>query len=467
MPLKNFFSKPENLGEGPVGLTLLQMSLPAIGMMLFNTLFFMVDTIFIAWLGELPTAAVSLTFAVQITLFALLEGVAGGTTALVGQNLGRGEVDIARKVAFSGLALGYTLCLLGLPLLVPHISAALFSGLGASGNAEILKMSYSYNMWLPLMAPLITYTFVSNTIFRCQGDTVTPLICMLIANLINGVLDPIFIFVFKWGVGGAAAATFVGRLFALFYIRRKMKRNVGISLPVLPPLRKSLLAYWKPVFNIGFPVTLAVGSIAFGFGGVNRVLATFGHHAVAAWMLAIRVEDFYFTVALGVGSALTPFLAFNYGRRDIPRMMEGMKAALRISGVMMTAIGFVIFVFPHLFLGLFRPSARVMDLAIQSIRVSMVVYPLVIAQTMMGSAFVATGHSAFGTIAQLMRSILTRIPAAYFFAWWLGERGIWWFQPFSWVFGAATAWLCFRHMMKKIRRDTKIHPGDITGIDTA
>ncbi|MDR3231193.1 MAG: MATE family efflux transporter [Synergistaceae bacterium] len=455
MRLKNYLSKPGNLGEGSVGLILLQMSLPAIGMMLLNTLFFMVDTVFISWLGELPTAAVSLTFPVNITLFALIEGVAGGATALIGQNLGRGDAATARGVALSSLLLGYLLSLMMLPMLSPSVSAAVFDRLGASGNAEILKMSYGYNMWLPLTAPLIVYTYVANSIFRCQGDTVTPLICMGIANLVNGVLDPIFIFVFGWGVGGAAAATFVGRVFAVVWIHRRMKSNAGFSLPLLPFPRPALFRHWRPITVIGLPVTLSVGSIALGFGAVNRVLASFGHHAVAAWMLAIRVEDFYFTVSMGVGSALMPFLAFNYGRRDLARMMEGIKAAAWISGVMMTVIGFFIFVFPHAPLGLFRPSERVMDLAVRSIRISMIAYPMVITQVVLSSAFVATGRSAFGTAAQLMRSVLGRIPAVHFFAWRLGERGIWWFQPVSWALGAGVAWVCFVYMMKKIQREIK------------
>ncbi|MDR1977626.1 MAG: MATE family efflux transporter [Synergistaceae bacterium] len=451
--LKRCFSKPTDLGEGPVGMTLLQMSIPAISMMLLNTLFFMVDTIFISWLGETPTASVSLTFPINITLFAFLEGVSGGTTALVGQNLGRGKPRAARKAAFSGLALGYILSACAIPMLFPGVSAAIFNRLGALGNAETLKLIYAYNMWLPLMAPFITYTFVCNSIFRCQGDTVTPMVCMAIANLINGVLDPIFIFTFGWGVGGAAAATFVGRVFAAAYIRRKMKRNPDISLPFLLPPRRAFVSHWKPISAIGFPVTLATGSIALGFGAVNRVLAAFGHHAVAAWMLAIRVEDFYFTIAMGVGSALTPFLAFNYGRRDLPRMLKGIKAAAWIAGSFMTVIGAIIFIYPHLFLGLFHPSARVMDLASRSIRVSLLVYPIVVMHFTLGSAFVATGYSLFATATQLTRSVFARIPAAYFFAWWLGERGIWWFQPFSYLLSSVVTWSCFVYMMKKIRKD--------------
>jgi putative MATE family efflux protein len=451
--LKRYFSKPSDLGEGSVGTTLLQMSIPAVSMMLMNTLFFMVDTVFISWLGEKPTAAVSLTFPINIALFAFLEGAGSGTTALVGQNLGRGAPDTARKVAFSGLALGYALSLMTLPMALPGVSAAMFSQLGARGNEDILPMSYAYNFWLPLTAPLITYTFVSNSIFRCQGDTVTPMISMAIANLINGVFDPIFIFAFDWGVGGAAAATFVGRAFSVLYIRRKMKRNPGISLPFLLPPRPAFVTYWKPIAAIGLPVTLAVGSIALGFGGVNRVLSAFGLHAVAAWMLGIRVEDFYFTIAMGVGSALTPFLAFNYGRRDLRRMIEGIKAACWIAGSLMTVVGAVIFIFPHVFLGLFHPSERVMDLATRSIRVSMLAYPIVVMQFVLGSFFVAAGYSIFGTAAQLIRSVLARIPLAYFFAWWLGERGIWWFQPVSFLASGLVTWYGYVYALRKIKKD--------------
>jgi putative MATE family efflux protein len=445
------FSKPANLGEGPVWLALLQMSAPAIGMMLLNTLFFMVDTIFISWLGEVHTASVSLTFPVNIAFFSLLEGLGGGATALIGQNLGRGNLPLARKVAFSGLALGYALSISVFPMLVPSVSAAVFSRLGASGP-EMLGLTYAYNMWLPLMAPFITYTFLSNSVFRCQGDTMTPLICMATANLVNGVLDPFFIFKLGWGVGGAAAATFVGRVCAAVYIYRKMKRNPDISLPFFLPLSRSLTAHWKSVAAVGFPVTLSTGSVALGFGAVNRVLAGFGNHAIAAWMLGIRVEDFYFTIAMGVGSALTPFLAFNYGRRDLPRMMEGVKTAVWIAGGLMTVIGAVIFIFPHFLLRLFHPSERVMDLAVQSIRISMLAYPIVIMNFTLGSAFVATGNSIFGTVTQLTRSVFSRIPAAYFFARWLGERGIWWFQPFSFMMSGIVSWSCFVYMVRKIRK---------------
>ena len=134
---------------------------------------------------------------------------------------------------------------------------------------------------------------------------------MMIANIVNMILDPIFIFVFDWGIAGAAIATLVGRLCAIYYLYYKMISSSQLVIPVFPKLELSLFKRWKDIIVVGFPVSLATGSVALGFGTINRILAGFGHHAVAAWMLGMRIEDFAFTVVMGVNAALTPFLAFN------------------------------------------------------------------------------------------------------------------------------------------------------------
>ena len=88
-----------------------------------------------------------------------------------------------------------------------------------------------------------------------------------------------------------------------------MKRYGGLFLPILSSFRKTVLRYWGKIGAIGFPVTLSSGSVALGFGWLNTILAGYGNYAVAAFMMSIRIEDFSFTVIIGVCSALTPFLA--------------------------------------------------------------------------------------------------------------------------------------------------------------
>lgn len=451
--LRRYFNHKANLGEDPVGPTLLRLSLPSIFMMFMNTLLHIVDTIFVSWLGEIPMAAMSFTLAIQILIFALLEGVGAGTTALVGRKLGEGKQKTAAGMATSGLLLAYCVCLPLLPLVLPSVSDAVFSRLGAQGQPELLRQCWLYNLWTPIIAPFIGFTFIINCVFRCQGNTTVPLICMMIANIVNMILDPLFIFTFGWGIAGASIATLVGRLCAIYYLYNKMVACSRPVIPVFPKLRLSLFKRWKDIALIGFPVSLATGSVALGFGSINRILAGFGHHAVAAWMLAMRIEDLSFTVVMGVNAALTPFLAFNYGKRDYKRMLHGMKSAALISGAIMAAIGAFIFVFPYPFLKLFHASAATSELAVISIRTSIVGYPFTITQFIFSSLFVATGASYLGTIAQLIRSIFSRIPAAHFLAAHFGVRGIWWFQPFSWLVGSAFAVVFGYFLLRKIKRD--------------
>jgi Na+-driven multidrug efflux pump len=83
----------------------------------------------------------------------------------------------------------------------------------------------------------------------------------------------------------------------------------------------------------------------------------------------------------------------------------------------------------------------------------MLAYPIVVMQFTIGSFFIATGYSIFSTATQLARSVIARIPAAYFFAWWLGERGIWWFQPFSFTLGGLVTWYGYLYVIKRIREN--------------
>ncbi|MDR0615336.1 MAG: MATE family efflux transporter [Synergistaceae bacterium] len=444
--------KQADLGSAPVMPLLLRMALPSMGMMFLNTLVFLVDSIFVSWLGEVPIASMSLSLPVAITYFALMEGVVAGTTALVGQNLGRGNGRQAHMIAVSGLTLAYALCLVTLPLAFRGPSGWIFRSLGADAEG-IIGEAYLYNFWWFFMAPFIAYTFISNSVFRCQGDTMTPLIAMTIANAVNIILDPIFIFPMGMGIEGAAIATLIGRVASSVYLYFKMKRSGGIFIPVLPNARRAFLKYWRLIAYIGLPVAISTGSVALGFGWINRILYGFGNYAVVALMMSLRIEDFSFTVIVGVCAALTPFLAFNYGRRDLPRMIEGMKSASIIACSVILVVGSILFISPRLFINLFRPTAEAAEAAVLSIRYAISAYPFIISQFIMNALFVATGRSFYGTAAQLVRSIFIRVPSAYFFAYMFGISGIWLFQPVSWFFASLLSVFFTAVLVRKIKQE--------------
>ena len=445
-----------DLGSSPVLSSLIRLSVPSIAMVLFHTLFNLVDTIFISWLGESHMVAISYTFPVQIGVFAILEGVGNGVTALVGRRLGEGDHELAQKTATAGLAFAYTLCLLWIPFLFPGPSNAFFRMLGAT-DPVTLRQAWLYNMWIPPMLVLISFSYVVNSIFRCQGNTMVPLYFFLIANGLNFILDPVFIFAFGWGMTGAAAATFTGRFVGTFYLIKKLRESSEIKLSFFTRPRLGMMRIWGGITAIGLPVTLTTGSVAFGMGTVNKILSTtYGNIAVAGWMVGLRIEDLAFNTLMGINDALVPFLAFNYGRRSLERMRRGISSSFLISGVITVAIGLALAFVPRPIINLFRPTEEVAVVAIQSIRITIAGYPMVIYSVLYNALFIATGYSSYGLVIQVCRSMLLRVPAVWLLAGMVSIHWIWLFQPISFAGAAALTWLFSWILLKKLRKDLNI-----------
>lgn len=441
-----------DLGEGKVLASLARLSVPSIAMVLFYNLFNLVDTIFISWLGENHMVAISYTFPVQIGVFAVLEGVGNGVTALVGRHLGEGKHESACATARAGMAFAYTLCLLWIPFLFPPASDAFFTMLGAS-DPETLRQAWLYNMWTPIMLGPISFSYVVNSIFRCQGDTVTPFYFFVIANGLNFILDPIFIFVFGWGMTGAAAATFMGRFVGIFFLIKRMRESSSIQIRFFTMPKRYMLPSWGRIAAIGFPVTLSTGSAALGMGSVNKLLSvTYGNAAIAGWMTSLRIEDLAFGTIMGIHNALVPFLAFNFGRQNLERIKQGIKSAFIISGCTTMIFCVLLAAWPWPFINMFNPSDEVADVAAMSLRITMAGYPFAIYSVLYNAFFIATGHTIYSLVIQMSRSIVLRIPAAFLFASIGSARSVWAFQPFSFCGAALLTFLCSRMLFRKLRR---------------
>lgn len=459
---RGILSGKADLGNDNPMFAILKLAIPSMGLFVFNTMLHLVDTIFVSWLGELQMAAMSFTGPVNMCVFATLECVASGSISLMGRGLGRGDVRSARHIAQSGLSLLYVVCLISTPLVLPSVSNALFSGIGAGDDRILLDLCWKYNMWVPIMLPFLGYTYMANTVFRVQGDTLTPFKAISLANAINIVLDPILIFYFDWGISGAAIATWISRIASSVYLLYRLEKSSEIIIHPITLPRKRLVKHWRPILWIGIPVALSTASAALGMGSVNKILSSsFGHRAVSSWMLGIRVEELAFNFLSGINVALTPFIAFNYGKRDPQRMKEGFKAALFIAFVLVGGMGAVIYAFPGVFLAIFRPEAEIAATAARSIRCSVPGYPFNIFLILSSGVFVGTGYSFFGTITQLLRSIVFRVSAAWIFSRLFAFEDIWWFQSLSFFMGSIVSFSFITYLFRRIRTELS-KPGDLT-----
>lgn len=422
-------NKGLDMGSGPVGRTLLRLALPSMASMLFHTLFYLVDTIFIAWLGGAPLAAASLTFPLLFISFALTNGMAVGCTALVSRNLGANNLASARTTARAGLILTLLLSLTTMPLLYRPFSDIFFAALG--GENMVLEECYRYNYWILLGMPLMAYSILADSTFRSQGNTMVPLVSMVLGNGLNALLDPLFMFTFDWGIAGASLATLVGRIASILYVAAALRRSSDIALPLFPLWEPTFAAAWRRIIAVGLPVALSQSSMSLGMAGVNKVLSTFGSDAIGAWMLGNRIEGLAFLPVFGINAALIPFVGHNLGKGDLGRIKEGVRLAATTNTIMMLVVGALIFAFPHPLLALFRPAPEVAAMAAASIRASVTGYVFTALDITYNGFFQGTGYTFFGMTVQIVRTLVVRAPAAYLFAAFWGIDGVWWCQPLS------------------------------------
>ncbi len=305
--------------EGPIAATLLRKTLPVIGGMIAMMSFNLVDTWFIARLGTEPLAAVSFTFPVVFTVISLAIGLGIGTSAVVARRLGRGEFETVRRratdAALLALAVGLLMTLLGLATLEP-----LFRLLGAD-DALMPHIRDYMGIWY-LGAAAVIVPRVLNSVLRAHGNTVTQGLMMALAAGVNVLLDWLLIFGVgpfpAMGVSGAALATVLSwGLMAVALGFQKELRGL-IDLAGLTPA--GLLESWRELGRIAGPAALTSVFTPIAMGLLTRIIAGYGHDAVAGFGVGTRIEAVAQIAVLGLSMTLSPLVSQNAGAGQLDRV---------------------------------------------------------------------------------------------------------------------------------------------------
>lgn len=297
---------------GPIALTLFHKSLPVIGGMIAMMLFNLVDAWFVSRLGTTELAAVSFTFPVSFAAISLAIGLGIGTSAVVGRRLGRGEVDTVRRRATDAfllsLLVGVVVSVVGLLTLTP-----LFTALGA--DQALMPHIHAYmGVWY-YGAAFVIAPRVLNSVLRAQGNTLVPGLLMGGAALLNALLDPLLIFglgpVPGMGVSGAALATVIswGAMTLGLFAQRDLKALIDLRGLTLP----ALLDSWGELGRIALPAAITSVFTPVAIALVTRIVAGYGHAAVAAFGVGTRIDAIAQIVVLALSMTLSPFISQNQG----------------------------------------------------------------------------------------------------------------------------------------------------------
>ncbi|KII79300.1 MATE family efflux transporter [Vibrio renipiscarius] len=305
----------------PIPQVLRQMTLPMTMGLIAILMFNLVDTFFISLLGTDALAAVSYTFPVTFGVNCITMGIGIGLSTNIGRLLGQGQSHDAARVSTHGLLLAVILVTLTSALGLLTIEP-LFLALGA--EAKLIPLIAEYMQVWYFTIPLLVIPIAGNSAIRATGDTATPAKIMVVAGVINGVLDPLLIFGYgpfpELGIKGAAIASafsWLGALLGALFVL--IKREKLLSRPQV----RHLIEDWKMILSIGTPAAMSNAMTPLSGALLMMILSSHGTAAVAAYGAAQRIESILILVLMSLTSALTPFMAQNFGAGNPKRSFDG------------------------------------------------------------------------------------------------------------------------------------------------
>ena len=315
--------------------TLFQMTWP----MLFGALslmsFQLADSIFIAQLGVAPLAAVGFTVPIYQLIIGFQVGLGIATTALISQALGANDTGRAKQLGGLVIIIGASLIAL-LCLALWFLRAPILNMLG--GEPELLPTLSLF--WMPWLASawIGAMLYFGYSLCRAHGNTLLPGITMVVTSLINIGLDPLFIFVFDWGLAGAAYATIVSFLLGCLVV---FPRVISLHWLKFHFERGAIFPSIKQIGSITGPAMLSqlMPSISAMFA--TALVAAYGTAAVAAWGLGTRLEFFSIVVVLALTMSMPPMIGRYWGAGDLDSIRQLVRLAVKFVLLWQLAIALI------------------------------------------------------------------------------------------------------------------------------
>lgn len=360
-----------DLTVGDIGNLVKKVAFPSSVGFLFNTLFNVVDNIFTGYIGSEALAGLAISFPVFFILIALGSGVGTGVTAIISNYIGEGREDKAREVARDALSLGIivSLVITGIGVLADEY---LMRAMGGEGETLVYGLRYTNVIFLGTI--FFVLNMVMNGILSAQGDTVSYRNFLIVGFLLNIVLDPLSILVLGMTTEGVALATvvvqFIGNIYLLGRVRRSKiiaGKGFGLTMPHM--------GNYMEILSQGIPASFNMMTIALGVFIINYyVVRVGGSKAVAAFGVAMRIEQLALLPAIGLNIAALSITGQNYGAGRLDRVEETYRKTMKYGLIIMTTAMFVILPLSRYLFYIFTRDMEVIQYGISYFRVETLVF---------------------------------------------------------------------------------------------
>ena len=409
----------------PVFPLLVSMALPNVISMLVNSLYNIVDSLFVAQINEQAMTALSLVFPIQNFVNAVAIGFGVGINALVALYRGAGDHDRADAAATHGMALSVLhgiLCTLAATAIMPGFLARF------TADGTIVSMGVTYSTIVFLFATVNMASLAFEKLFQAVGRMKLTMIALISGCVCNILLDPVLIFglgpVPAMGIAGAALATGIGQVLSVVVYLVVYLRT---ELPVR--LRRSCLrpdaALDGRLYAIGVPaiLNLALPSLLVTF--LNGLLAAFSQSYVVVLGIYYKLQTFLYLPANGFVQGMRPLIGYNYGAREHARVKKLFQLTLLMSAAIMAAGTVICQVASGQLMGLFTQNPETIAAGRTALRIISIGFVISAVSTTASGALEGLGKGAESLVIALCRYVVFIMPLAALLCNWLGADGAW------------------------------------------
>ncbi|GHV91078.1 MATE family efflux transporter [Spirochaetia bacterium] len=423
------------LGTDPIGKLLLRFSIPAVTGMVVNALYNVVDRIFVGrGVNEVALGGLSLVLPLMTIsmAFAMLFGI--GSANMISMRLGQGrreEAENALNHCFCLLLLmGFIFMAVGLIFMEPILSM-----LGAQEGSESLNYSREYLQIILYGSVFFMVGFGFSHCTRAQGFPNVTMISMLLGAGMNIILDPIFIFVFHWGVEGAAWATIISQLASAVWILSfsfGKKAVIKLRLKTFKPslrIISQIMAFGSAQFILQFVmsgVQLLYNTSMGWYGAAALGVANGGDIALSGMNIVGSISMLILMPVFGINQGAQPILGYNYGAKQYHRVLKAYLGAITAATAICT-LGFMMGeLFPHFLISIFAPngSEALLSFTPWAMRVMMIMLPLNGFQIVSTNLYVVTGRPKISIFLSMLRQCIVLIPCMLIFGKIWGLHGV-------------------------------------------
>jgi putative MATE family efflux protein len=413
MDEQSAFKRSDRLLEGPVGRTVISLTLPVVFGLAAIVLFGIVDTFYVGRLGATELAAMSFTFPVAFFVMSIAIGLGMGVTSVISRAIGEGDHHQVRRLTTDGLILANSVVVIfaaaGLLSIGP-----LFGLMGADPDMVSLIATYMAPWYLGV--GLLVIPIVGNAAIRSTGDTKTPSVIMIIAGAVNIVLDPLLIF----GPGpfprlelfGAALATVISwtvTFTAALWILGRRERMLDLSIPRPGVLWNS----WRRILYVGLPAAGTSVMIPLSNGILTRMVAMHGSEAVAAFGVGTRLQSLSVIGISAMAISMTPFVGQNFGADICTRVREGVRFAVKASLLYGAVVALVLGGLSRPLATLFNSQPAVITATVRFLLLVPVSYGLYGIAMLSNSVFNAVNKPMRSAFLIVLRVFVLAVPLAY------------------------------------------------------